>query len=454
MKKICTFLILIVWIVSFFAGFCIKPDTLRSLNIWTFFPVILLLATAISTKSYYVSFFFSTLLALTYIYKLYAPSIYVDILVDVCSKPDNIWLLLDIMMIGGLISVIERSGIAEYMANWFSNNVKTEKMELGVILLLSFLLSFDDYFCPSMVSSVFKKNKNKCMQLDSAAFISRGATIAFANYNPVSWPIYTMGLLVTYEVADSMDVYTIYYKISLLMFFPISLIIILLIKLLRLPQEGLAVRCLNFDKAHLKMMVYLFVPVILHMALSLIVGDTLKPLILTTLLTSILHACRGCYEFAEIPNVIISGVKHMLEVCVVIVMSLIFSEALNQIFFIDHSITIISLTSNYKFIPVFVFMFFSLTEYMFSLNWSLWLIIFPVLIRVCEVTGANLPLTLGAILSAGILGSISCIYSDSCVLSIANFSLDVRRHAQYTFFHILPPVIISAMLYLLLGVML
>ena len=455
MKKTIYSIMYIVWGSCFVAGFFIDPETLRSLNLWTFIPTILLLITAFITKSYFIPFLLSSLLALTYVYKCRAPSTYIDILLDVCSNTDNIWLLLDIMMIGGLISIIEKSGVTELLADVITNRVNTEKAELGAIIIFSFLLSFDDYFFPSVVSSISiaRKNSRDEAKRDSLAFLSRSATISFANFNPVSWPIYTMSLLVTYGVAKSVNVYSIYYKISLFMFFPLFILGTQLVKYLCLvlKRKPRIARKSEANKMHLKALVYLFFPVILHMASSLVVGDTLKPLFLTVFTTSVFHACRKQYGFLEIPQIIIAGINHMMEVCIVIVMSLVFSEALNRIFFIEHSITVISTTTNFRLIPFMTFAFFSATEFMFSLNWSLWLIVFPVLIKVSEITGANLFLTLGAILSAGILGSISCIYSDSSVLSVTNFSLDVRSHSWYTLMQIIPSFVLSAALYLVLG---
>ena len=55
-------------------------------------------------------------------------------------------------------------------------------------------------------------------------------------------------------------------------------------------------------------------------------------------------------------------------------------------------------------LPFIFFVFFSCSEYLFSLNYTLYQIAIPVMMVVLPGVGANVPLCLGAIISAGLFG--------------------------------------------------
>lgn len=443
-------ILIIIWTCAFIFGFFIDPAILETPNIWTFLPIILLFFTVIIIKDYYISFFLGTLLSLVFINKHSAFFIYVNTIIEVCSDKENIWIILDIFLIGGLINIIKTSKIFDK----FLNTLIMEKtISQDFILLVAACLSFDDYFLPSMISSVTSgENTKRKDNNDSIAFLCRSATISFANFNPISWPVYTIGLLISYGVANIENSYSVYYSISIYIFFPIVLVLLFFIQNLCKGTHSHWHSAFKNNRIY-GAMISFFPPLIFHMIFSVIIGDTLKSLFVTLILTAMLYTFEKKISLLQIPDIIIAGFKSMFEICLVIILSLVFSYSLNNIHFTEHAITLISEFANPSFFPLMVFLFFSTTEYFFSLNWSLWLIIFPVLIEVCISIGANLYLALGAVLSAGILGSIACVYSDSCVLSIKCFSLDIRSHAKYTLLHILPAALISAMLYFILGIL-
>lgn len=453
-SKISKMILTIIWTCSFAFGFSIDPAVLEMPNIWTFIPILLLFITVIIIKNYYISFFLSTLLSLVFVSKHFAFFNYVDTLIDVCSDADNIWIIMDIFLIGGLINLIKESRVFDTLLDTL---ISEKYISKSFIILLSACLSFDDYFLPSMISSVTdRENGDRFTDNDSIAFLCRSATISFANYNPISWPVYTIGLLISFGVTNIEKAYSVYYSISIFVFFPIILVSLILIQSLRSLKKATYKNRLSVfkNKKVFCIMISFFTPLIFHMIFSIIISDTLKSLFLTIILTTTIYVFEKKISILQVPHTIIMGFKNMFEICLIIILSLIFSSSLNNIHFTEHAITLISEIAQPQLLPFFVFLFFSITEYFFSLNWSLWLIIFPVLIEVCISIGANLYLALGAVLSAGILGSISCVYSDASVLSINCFSLDIRSHAKYTLLHILPAAFISAVLYFVLGFLL
>lgn len=297
-------LLLVMWIGTFSIGFFIDPFSFKIPNIWSYLPIALLYLTVLITKNYYISFFLATLLSLVFTDKYLAFSAYANTLIDVCSNESNVWLILDILLIGGLINIIKESNFIEVIRGVAEHRINRKTFRF--ILLMSALLSFDDYFFPSMLSSAIKNRTNiKSRDKNLVAFLSRGATISFANYNPISWPIYTMGLLVYNGVANTQNAYYIYYNISVFAFFPIVLILILYLQGKSLTiysvkdnVDDLFIKCI--DRKTINTILSFFLPVAFHMIFSIIIGDTLPSLLLTVVLTSILYAYEKKFTFLEI----------------------------------------------------------------------------------------------------------------------------------------------------------
>lgn len=438
-----------IWCLFFLCAFFLDSDKLLSLNLWSFSPIILLFLTALVTEDYYCPLILSTVLAFTFRHKTSAISQYINTLVAVLSNKDNLWLLLDISMIGGLIEVTKKSGVQKSVIKLF--NTYNNKSLYRRIILLSLLFSFDDYFFPSLLSEITKSDTTLQAKKDQISFVCRGATISFANINPISWPIYTMSLLIINGLANRNNSIVVYYKIVAFMFFPLSFIIYLLVKINRQNKEYRTNTTEVINRKDLLNLMYTILPIIFHMSYSILEGDTLKPLIVTTCLMALFHAFRGCYSLLDIFPIIISGIKNMIEICVIIILSLCLSDALDSLFFTEHSVSLVSKFIPATLFPVVIFIFFGITEMFFSLNWTLWLISFPLIIQACMKINANTYLCLGAILSAGILGSISCMYSDSTVLSIKSFDLNIRSHYRTSISNVVPAVIVSILLYFLFG---
>ena len=83
-------------------------------------------------------------------------------------------------------------------------------------------------------------------------------------------------------------------------------------------------------------------------------------------------------------------------------------------------------------IPFLIFVFFSCSEFLYSLNYTLYQIAIPVLMVVLTKVGANVPLCLGALISAGLFGANACVVSDLGIISAR--SCRVKVYDQYSVF--------------------
>ena len=102
-------------------------------------------------------------------------------------------------------------------------------------------------------------------------------------------------------------------------------------------------------------------------------------------------------------------------------------------------------------IPVAVFAVTSFVSFSDGSSWSTYGIMFPIAIPVAFVTGANLPLVLGAVFSGGIFGDHSSPISDTTVLASSTSGSDHMVHVRSQIPYAIIAASIAAVLFLVLG---
>jgi Na+/H+ antiporter NhaC len=105
-------------------------------------------------------------------------------------------------------------------------------------------------------------------------------------------------------------------------------------------------------------------------------------------------------------------------------------------------------------IPVGVFVVTSFVSFADGSSWSTYGIMFPIAIPLAFATGANLPLVLGAVFSGGIFGDHASPISDTTVLASSTSGSDHMVHIRTQMPYALVTAGISALLFLLGGVLL
>lgn len=102
-------------------------------------------------------------------------------------------------------------------------------------------------------------------------------------------------------------------------------------------------------------------------------------------------------------------------------------------------------------IPFIIFVLFSFSEFLYSLNYTLYQIAIPVMIIVLPKLGANLPLCIGAIVSARLFGANACVVSDLGIISARASRVTVYDQYESSLPYVLIAGAISAILYLIAG---
>ena len=116
---------------------------------WAVVPPLLTIALAIATKEVLLSLFIGVLTGCFIIVggsPLAAMEKMVEVIVAELTDPWNMQVLIIVIMLGGLIGLLVRSGGSTAFGNLLGRKIKTKKGAQGTTWLIGLLIFFDDYF--------------------------------------------------------------------------------------------------------------------------------------------------------------------------------------------------------------------------------------------------------------------------------------------------------------------
>jgi Na+/H+ antiporter NhaC len=122
-------------------------------------------------------------------------------------------------------------------------------------------------------------------------------------------------------------------------------------------------------------------------------------------------------SLGKFADVCYKGLEDMLFIAAVLVTSLFYREAISLIGLPDYLIEAAGPYMSAAWLPAITFILVGLVCFATGNIWSIPAICTPIILPLAVATGASIPLTLGAIISAACFGAQACFYSDVTLLS-------------------------------------
>ena len=82
-----------------------------------------------------------------------------------------------------------------------------------------------------------------------------------------------------------------------------------------------------------------------------------------------------------------------------------------------------------QYLPAVVFLAMAVLAFATGSSWGIFAVTIPIVMPLSYAIDANIPLVIGALLSASSFGSQACFYSDSTVLAAQGSGCDLVSHA-------------------------
>ena len=178
--------------------------------------------------------------------------------------------------------------------------------------------------------------------------------------------------------------------------------------------------------------------------------DFLMGIYLTLALYIIMIMVRRTLTLDETYNAVIDGFKSMLEPLAALVAAYLLDEINGRMGLSEYVIEVLSPHMTADMLPLTIFLTMGTLSFATGSNWGVFIIVLPIVVTLANALDANMPLVIGASLSASTFGSHACFYTDATVLTAQACGTTPFQHAITQIPYALIAAAFSAVGYLLI----
>lgn len=400
-------------------------------------------------------------------------------LTDQLMNEDTVWLIIVCGLMGGIISLIERAGGAFAFGEWVAKRAKTKKSTLIWTWALGVFIFIDDYLNSLTVGSCMAPitDRHKVSR-EFLAYVVDSTAAPLCVLIPIStWAAFCGKLLEVNGWAPEGEGLTYFIKTIPFNFYGwIAAILVPLVVLGFVPifgpmkkaedrvKNGGPLAPAGSEKIDIKAggettempdnpkLMNFFLPILVLIGSTIYFDVDMQMGVLFTLVFMfVFYLAQNILSAEEYFDLILVGIRNMILPLMLMVLAFVFGDANEQIGFTYYIITSATKVMTPELMPVIIFGVLAVTEFITGTNWGMYIIALPIVIPLATNIGASMPLSVAAVLSAGVLGSHVCFYSDATILSSAASGCNNFDHALTQAPYGILGGIISAVLFLIAG---
>ncbi|QSX35604.1 Na+/H+ antiporter NhaC family protein [Shewanella sedimentimangrovi] len=374
------------------------------------------------------------------------------------------WLILVCGSFGALIALLVRTGGALAFGHKAIALAKGRRSSLFMTFILGLVIFIDDYLNALTVGETMKRVTDKYkVSREMLAYVVDSTAAPVCVLVPVStWAVFFGGLLVDNGVADEGQGISVYMSaIPYMLYAWFAVAMVLLVALGLVPALGpmkraelkaaaveeqhdanmrhvhtsddYAVQAMEeeFETAHKDGKLHNFlVPLLLMVGFTVYFDiDVWKGLLATLVVTLPYYAVQKLMPLSEMMEQMIDGFKNMLPAIGTVIAAFIFKDVCDSLLLPQYVIDTLSPFMTAQLLPAVVFLAMAVLAFATGSSWGIFAVTIPIVMPLAHSVGADIPLVIGALLSASSFGSQACFYSDSTVLAAQGSGCDLVSHA-------------------------
>jgi Na+/H+ antiporter NhaC len=377
-------------------------------------------------------------------------------LLEIMMSEDIAWLFIVCGLMGSIISLIERAGGAVAFANWVSKFTKSRKAALLWTWVLGLFLFVDDYLnsltlgsCMTPVTDRYKVSR------EYLSYVVSSTAAPVCVLVPITtWSVFCGKLLESNGWAPAGEglayfIKTIpynYYGWAATFIVPLVIIgIVPLFGPMKKAEQRVAdggplappdsekidirggIRMEIPDKPNIWNFA---IPMIVLVAATIIFDFDMQIGVLVTMAYMfVAYMVQNIMSAEEFSDVALQGIKNMIMPLMLMVLAFLFAEVNELIGFTTYVIDSCTKVMTPELMPVILFVVLALTQIINGTNWGMYIIALPIVIPLAAQIGGSTELAVAAVLSAGVLGSHVCFFSDCTILTSSATGCNNFRHA-------------------------
>lgn len=193
------------------------------------------------------------------------------------------------------------------------------------------------------------------------------------------------------------------------------------------------------------------IPMAALIAVTLITQELTYGLIVGIVLCFILYIPQKLIGFSEAFDAICKGFEEMFGVTAIVISAFVLQNANDELGLATYVVNSVVDFIAAPILPVVAFVILMVLGFVTGSFWGMAAVCFPIMLPLAETLGANLYLTIGAVIAGCAAGSATCFYGDSVTLTcgIAKIrNIDYLRNALPM---LIPPIVLTMIVYLVAG---
>lgn len=411
-------------------------------GVWSLLPAVTLFVFVLVTEKVVEGFLWAGVIVTWMVVRADFVSEWVGSLTDQLGNPDNAYLIVLLALVGGLLGVLDRTGLTASFAESAAKLARGKRGSGAVTAICSMLLSNDSYLSAAGVGvAMTPVNRRFGLPKSFTAAVLRTTGEPATTLNPFgSTSVLIAGLLVTAGYGTSqldayLDVlpYLFYSMAALIIGFLLAVGVIPPLLALKKDVENVDsdeafVADEQGDNASRPHPAIFLVSIATVVGVSVVTGEINIGLVSALSVAGVLLLLTKKRTMSEYIDDITEGMKDLFSLLMLMVFAFVLVNGISELGFTDFIIQNVSGTIDPRWLPLVIFGIFGVTEMLVTLNWSLYLLMVPILVELCTHTGASVPATIAALLSAGTLGIAAAISSDVGMLTATSTQVPLYRH--------------------------
>lgn len=440
-------------------------------------PVVILILFALKTRRTFEALIIGTFVTYIIIEGPGFLTAWIDTLFGVLTDYDVQWVIIVCGLFGSLIALLETSNGTISFTQKMASVCKSAKSSLVVTWIMGLLIFIDDYLniitlgtCMCPLTDRYKEPRA------ATAYIIDSTAAPVCVLLPIStWSIFYASIFYARPEITALGFSgptSMYVSLIPYLFYPIfAEIIVLLFCLKLLPKVGRMKKAYKEmesipqiqdredekekkeEKDGKKGTIWDFlIPIGILVILTIICGEILIGLIVTLAVCLVMFLPRRLMTFGEFCDSFMKGFCSMIPTLAVLVAAFMMQQAAQDIGLPQYVISVAEPLMSPALFPAITFIAVSLLTFVTGSNWGIPAACVPIVIPLASAVGADMVLTMAAILSAGTFGSHACFYSDATVMTSAACGMDNMDHALSQFPYAMFGAVLSFAAFLICGI--
>ncbi|WP_428278647.1 Na+/H+ antiporter NhaC family protein [Candidatus Palauibacter sp.] len=366
------------------------------------------------------------------------------------------WIILVCALFGSLITLLVRVGAAARFGDAASARIRTRGGSLAVTWLLGLAVFIDDYLNVLAVSSSVKRFTDRYrVSREMLAYVVDSTAAPVCILVPIStWAAYFSGLLEETGWAAPGRGLSLYIDaIPFMLYAWIAVALALLVgtglvpavgpmrKAERRARETGQVAPPGLDEAKLEGETdpaaaerarpwHFIVPVVTLVAATWILDlDILKGVVVALGVTLAIVAGARLLRVRAALDAAMAGVLTMIVPLATVFGGFLLKEVNDGLGLTAYLIETVEPLMTPRLLPAVTFLTMSLVAFATASFWGIFAVAVPIVLPLANAVGAEMPLVIGALISASAFGSHACFYGDSTVLASRGAGCGVVEHA-------------------------